>query len=98
MALKNYEIAILLQMYNEGLISHNYKALQQVRSKIQWRKIASKYRVKEPFDKIARRLVKRRLLSNDGKSMAVLSLGKLGVDFVRVYLKKNPNAMDDLGI
>ena len=97
MALKPYEIAILLQMYNERVIGpRGYTSLQIVRSKINWRKIASFYRVKESFDTIARRLVKRRFLSDDGKSLAVLFLDKFGVDFVVGYIDHFPNAQQDL--
>jgi|SRR5690348_7058485 len=97
MALQPYEIAILLQMYDEKIIGHaGYTSLQKVRSKVKWQKIASHYKVKESFDTIARRLVKRKLLSDDGKSLAVLFLDKFGVDFVIGYIKENPNAMTDL--
>lgn len=97
MALQPYEIAILLQMYDEKIIGHaGYTSLQKVRSKVKWQKIASHYKVKESFDTIARRLVKRKLLSDDGKSLAVLFLDKLGVSFVVGYLKENPDAMKDL--
>ena len=97
MPLVPYEIAILIQMYNERIISKKgYISLQKVRSKINWQKIASFYRVKESFDAIVRRLVKRRLLSDEGKSLEVLFLDKLGVDFVVGYLHENPNAQKDL--
>ena len=96
MPLKPYEIAILLQMYDERIIGPSgYTSLQTVRSKINWKRLASFYRVKESFDTIARRLVKRKLISDDGKSLQVLFLDKLGVDFVVGYLE-NPNVMKDL--
>ena len=97
MPLEPYEIAILLQMYNEQIIGHRgYTSLQIVRSKINWKKIAMHYRVKESFDTIARRLVRRRFLSDDGKSLAVLFLDKFGVDFVIGYLQENPTSQKDL--
>lgn len=97
MDLQPYEIAVLLQMYDERLIGHaGYTSLQTVRSKIKWQKIASHYKIKESFDTIARRLAKRKLLSDDGKSLAVLFLDKLGVAFAVGYLKENPNAMKEL--
>ena len=97
MSLKPHEIAILLQMYDERIIGPGgYTSLQTVRSKINWRRIASFYRVKESFDSIARRLLKKRLVSDDGKSLQVLFLDKLGVDFVFGYLDENPNVMKDL--
>lgn len=97
MSLKPYEIAILLQMYDEQIIgTSGYTSLQTVRSKINWKKITSFYRVRESFETVARRLVKKRLLSDDGKSMQVLFLDKLGVDFVIGYLDVNPNSFTDL--
>ena len=97
MSLKPYEIAVLLQMYDERIIGPSgYTSLQTVRSKINWKKLSSNYRVKESFDTVARRLVKKRLLSDDGKSMKVLFLDKLGVDFVLGYLDENPNSFKDL--
>jgi hypothetical protein len=97
MTLEPYEIAVLLQMYDERVIGHaGYTSLQKVRNKVKWQKIASHYKIKESFDALARRLVKRRLLSDDGKSLEVLFLDKLGVSFVVGYLTENPNAMIDL--
>jgi len=97
MTLQSYEIAILLQMYNERIIGKaGYMNIHKVRNKIMWINIASHYRIKDSFDSIARRLVKRKLLSDDGKSMAVLYLDKLGVNFVVGYLSQNPNAQRDL--
>ena len=97
MPLKPYEIAILLQMYNERIIGPSgYTSIQTVRSKINWKRISSYYRVKESFESIARKLVKKKLLFDDGKSMAVLLLAKLGVSFVVGYNKVNPNAFKEL--
>ncbi len=84
-------------MYDERIIGpRGYTSIKTVRSKIDWRRISSYYGVKGSFDSIARRLVKRRLPSDDGKSMAVLFLAKLGVSFVVGYVKENPNAPRDL--
>ena len=97
MTLQAYEIAVLLQMYDEKIIGpKGYTSLQTVRSKVKWQKIASHYKIKESFDTVSRRLVKRKLLSDDGKSLEVLFLDKLGVAFVVGYLKENSNAMNDL--
>lgn len=96
--MENYEIAILLKMYDEGLIESSYKAIEKVKSKIKWNQIANKYQPSKTFEKISRKLVKRKLLTDQGKSMAVLSLDKFGTDFVRAYLKENPQAMNDIGI
>ena len=94
--LQPYEIAILLKMYDEGIIANAYKPIERVHSKIKWRQIASAYRVKDSFESVARRLVKMKLLTDHGKSMAVLALDKLGVDYVVGYLKIHPNAMKEL--
>ncbi|MFY3740458.1 MAG: hypothetical protein HMLIMOIP_000896 [Candidatus Nitrosomirales archaeon] len=84
-------------MYDEHLIGKaGYKAIQHVRSKIKWDDVASAFKVKDSFDKVARKLVKRMLLSDDGKSMQVLYLDKLGVDFVVAYIGQNPNVFKDL--
>ena len=97
MPLQNYEIAILLKMYDERIIGKSsYTSLQKVRSKIHWQKIATSYKTRKSFDEIARKLVKRKLLSDDGKSMAVLHLDKFGVDFIIAYLDQNRNAISDL--
>jgi len=97
MPLEDYEIAILLKMYDEQIIGmRGYLGLERVRSKIQWQNIARAYKTKKSFDSVTRKLVKRKLLSDDGKSMAVLCLDKLGVDFAVGYLDENPNAMKDL--
>ena len=95
--LQPFEIAILLQMYNERIIGKaGYTSIQRVRVKIKWQKIASAYGIKHSFESIARRLVKRKLLSDDGKSLLVLFLDKLGVDFVVGYLYENSDALNDL--
>lgn len=97
MTLENYEIAILLKMYDEKIIGKpGYTSTQKVRSKIHWERISSAYKIRKSFDMIARKLVKRRLLSDDGKSMQVLYLDKFGVDFVVAYIKQNPDALREL--
>ncbi|SMH72185.1 hypothetical protein [Candidatus Nitrosotalea okcheonensis] len=40
-------------------------------------------------------MVKRKLLSDDGKSMAVLYLDKFSIDLI-AYLDQNRNAISDL--
>ena len=70
--------------------------MQTVRSKINWKRISAHYRTKDSFESIARKLVKRKLLSDDGKSMQVLFLDKLGVSFVVGYSAENPKAFEEL--
>ncbi|MFZ1076655.1 MAG: hypothetical protein WAN47_04410 [Nitrosotalea sp.] len=84
-------------MYDERIMGKSgYTSLQKVRSKINWQKIAAAYKIKKSFDDVSRKLVKRKLLSDDGKSMEVLYLDKLGVDFVVAYISENPTAFSDL--
>lgn len=95
--LEEYEIAILLQMHDKWIIGkENYISIEKTSSKIKWQEIARVYRVKKKFKSVAQGLVNKLLLSDDGKSMAVLYLDKLGVDFVEWWLKIHPNAMRDL--
>lgn len=90
------ETAILLLMYQKGLVGNSYKSTEKVRRAIRWVKIASHYREKRRFEAVARRLVKRGLLSDAGKSANVLSLSMEGCIHVQVHLEANPSALDDL--
>jgi len=95
--LEEYEIAILLQMYDKWIVGkENYTSIEKVSSKIKRQDIARAYRVKKKFKSVAHRLVNKLLLSDDGKSMDVLYLDKLGVDFVEMWLKSNPTSIKDL--
>ena len=79
----DYEIAVLLQAYNKGIIGmRNYVAIEKFSKMINWKKISSTYRIKKGFKSVTQKLVKHKLLSDDGKSMAVLYLDKLGVSYV----------------
>ena len=79
----DYEIAILLQAYNKGIIGmRNYVAIEKFSKMINWKKISSAYRIKKGFKSVAQKLVKRKLLSDDGKSMAVLFLDKIGALYI----------------
>jgi len=79
----DYEIAIVLQAYDKGIVGMpNYVSLEKFSKMINWRKISSVYRVKKGFKSVAQKLVKRKLFSDDGKSMAVLYLDKLGVVYI----------------
>lgn len=79
----DYEIAVIQKAYDKGIIEmQKYVAIEKFAKIIDWQKISSKYGVKRGFKQIARKLVKRKLLSDDGKSMAVLYLTKLGIDYI----------------
>ncbi len=59
-----------------------YVSIEKFAKMINWKKISSEFRVKKGFKSVAQKLVKRNLLSDDGKSMAVLYLDKLGVAYI----------------
>ena len=95
--LEEYEIAVLLQMHDKWIVGkENYISIEKTSSKIKWQEIARAYRVKKKFKSVARGLVNRLLVSDDGKSLQVLYLDKLGVDFVGGWLQLHPTAMKDL--
>ena len=79
----DYEIAVILHAYSKGIIGMpKYVAVEKFARMINWQKISSAYRVKKGFKSVAQKLVKRKLLSDDGKSMTVLYLDSLGVAYV----------------
>ena len=79
----DYEIAVILQAYNKGIIGmQNYVAIEKFSKMINWQKISSTYKIKKRFKSVAQKLVKRELLYDDGKSMAVLYLDKKGVKYI----------------
>lgn len=92
------ETAVLVRMHQKGLIANRYKSLQAVERGIGWRRLASHYRTGIKFPALARRLVKKGLLGDHGKSMQVLSLANMGIMSVRAYLKDNPGAPDSLAL
>lgn len=79
----DYEIAIILQAYNKGIIGmQNYVAIEKFSKMINWQKISSAYRIKKKLKSVVQKLVKHKLLSDDGKSMTVLYLDKIGVEYI----------------
>ena len=88
-------MAILLRMYQKGLVGNKYRGIHMVRRSIGWSKIASHYREKK-FEAIARRLIKKGLLDDAGKSARVLSLSMMGQVHVKAYLEANPGAQEIL--
>ena len=90
------ETAILLRMHQKGLVGGKYRSIQNVRRSIGWGKIASHYHEKRKFDAIARRLLKKKMLDDAGKSASVLSLSAVGQELVKMYLEKNPGAGEEL--
>lgn len=93
----DYEIAIILQAYNKGIIGMpNYVAIEKFSKIINWEKISSAYRIKKRFKSVAQKLVKRKLLSDDGKSMAVLYLDKIGVAYVIGIIESEPERISKI--
>lgn len=90
------ETAVLVRMHKKGLIDNGYRSRQVVERSIGWTRLASHYRTKKKFSALARKLVKKGLLDDHGKSMQVLSLTMKGSMSVRAYLKDNPDAPDSL--
>ena len=90
--MEKYEIAVIYHMYDKGLIGErNYTGIQNIVNRIKWSKIASKYKVKKRFVSVAQKLVKYKLLSDDGKSMQVLYVTKFGAGYIIEYMKRNHN-------
>lgn len=84
-------------MYDKQMIGKSqYADIHYVRNAVCWDKIASHYGINAGFDSVARKLVKMRLLSDAGKSMAVLFLDKMGTSFAKAYISHNPGALEDL--
>lgn len=84
-------------MYDLQIIGNKgYTSLEKTRIKIKWAKIASHHRVKKSYKTVAKRLVQKGYLSDHGKSMAVLSLEKLGVTFVFGYMQLHPEIQQDI--
>ena len=93
----DYEIAILLQAYNKGIIGmQNYVAIEKFSKMINWKKISSAYRIKKGFKSVAQKLVKRKLLSDDGKSMAVLFLDKIGALYIVGLIENEPKIIEKI--
>ena len=93
---EDIETAVLVRMDQKGLIGNRYRSRQIVERSISWNGLASHYRTRIKFHALARKLVKKGLLTDHGKSMGVLSLTMRGAAHVAVYLKGNPGALDSL--
>ena len=76
-------------MYDHQIIQNDYKPLEKIESKIKWRDIASKYRIKKSFGKVMRHLQNKGYISDHGKSGAVYSLTSLGVIYAVGKSKEN---------
>ena len=93
----DYEVAIILQAYNKGIIGmKKYVSVEKFAKMTDWKKISSTYKVKKRFKSVAQKLVKRKLLSDDGKSMSVLCLDKLGIAYITGMIKNESERISDI--
>lgn len=78
---KPYEEEILIRMLEKEIIGMNYTSTEKVASKIRWKQIANKFRVKKSFQSIIRKLINKQVITDHGKSGRIASLTKGGVDY-----------------
>jgi len=82
LTLKDYEEEVLSAMYDQRLISQEYKSVERVCSLINWTLIARKHKVRKTCQKVLRHLAAKGYVDLHGKAAKVASLTKLGVDYV----------------
>lgn len=80
--MEDYEEEILERMFDEEIISMDYRPTETIRSKINWMGMQSKYRIKKKFSTVMKRLENKGYVSSHGKSGAVYSLTQDGVNYV----------------
>jgi hypothetical protein len=81
--LKDYEEEILRRLFDCGIIGERgYCSIQKAASAIKWRDIAQKHRVKKSFPNVLWHLRSKGYIDSHGKGGDVISLTKLGVDYV----------------
>lgn len=85
-----HEEEVLFAMYDKVIIGGAYRPTPVIRDKVRWTQIAARHKVKKSFDKVMRRLGKKGLVSDHGKSGAVYSLTQLGVSYVVGKLAAGP--------
>ncbi len=88
MPLENYEEALLIAMFDSGIIRMDYKPIQTVRSKTHWQEIAERYDVRKSFDRVVRHLANKGYIDLHGKGGDVASLSAIGVTYVWQRLKE----------
>ena len=86
-----YEDEIILAMYDHQIIRYDYLPVEKIASKIKWREIADKYKIKKSFGKVMRHLANKGYVSDQGKSGAVYSLTDLGVFYATGRSKEKGN-------
>ncbi len=81
--LKDYEELVLFSLFDKGIIAEKgYCSIQKAASIIKWRDIAQKYRVKKSFPNVLWSLKSKGYVNFHGKSGDVVSLSRLGVEYV----------------
>jgi hypothetical protein len=80
--LEDYQDEVLSRMFDNRIIAMNYYAVEKVASIIKWQTIAKKYGVKKSFAKVLRNLHSKGYVDSHGKSFNVVSLSRLGVEYV----------------
>lgn len=83
LTLEKYELEILLRLYDEGIIRHQYLPIEKVRVRIRWLEIVQKYKVKKSFSNVIRKLFNKGYINFGGKSGDVCSLSEFGAAYVR---------------
>ncbi len=56
--LLKYEIEVLRRIYMKGIIKKEYRPIELVERVIKWEEISSKFRIKNGFKRVAKKLVK----------------------------------------
>lgn len=86
-----FELEILVRMYDEGIILTDYLPVEKAASKIGWTQLSASFHVKKGFKGVLKHLKSRGLVTDQGKSLEVVSLTKYGVVLAREELaKRNP--------
>jgi Mn-dependent DtxR family transcriptional regulator len=80
--LKDYQEEALFRMFDNRIIAMDYHAVEKVASIIKWQDIAKKYKVKKSFSNVLRNLHSKGYVDFHGKSGDVVSLSRLGTDYV----------------
>jgi len=88
MPLKDYEIEVLIRLYDNGLIYFDYKSTEKVARIIKWSEIARKFNVRRKFKSVKKKLLNKGYVYDAGKSCKVVSLSIHGVAFVEASLNE----------
>ena len=86
------ELEILVRMYDEGIILTDYLPVETTASKIRWTQLSASFKVKKGFKGVLKHLKSRGLVTDQGKSLEVVSLTKYGVVLAREELARRSPA------